>query len=175
MPPETSTQSAVAWPDRAWRPPAHLRDFVCKFITHQALPAQSATSGTVHPLSNFLAYDRFYPSHLMRKLKKSLYGLRRTPLQWHSKLASALKDYGFIQCLLDHSLFMYRRGHVFLALSVYLDDIVLTGSSPSHCHDFKEYLHKCFKLKALGPLKYICDMTMISCLLAIAHLTVKIF
>jgi len=31
---------------------------------------------------------------------------------------------------------------------------VLTGSHPHQCQAFKEYLHKCFKLKDLGLLKY---------------------
>ena len=55
---------------------------------------------------------------------------------------------------LDHSLFVYRTGDHFLALLIYVDDLVLTSSSPVRCCTFKHYLHQCFKLKNLGPLKY---------------------
>jgi len=92
--------------------------------------------------------------HLVCKLKKSLYGLRQAPRQWCFKLAHALQDYGFKQSPLDHSLFLYNRGRVFLALLVYVDDMMLTGNSSSHCEAFKVYLNDCFKLKDLGALKY---------------------
>ena len=88
------------------------------------------------------------------KLKKSLYGLRQAPRQWFSKLASALRDYGFQQCPFDYSLFTFARKGVFLALLIYVDDLVLTGNDSHCCIDFKNYLHRCFKLKDLGPLKY---------------------
>ena len=43
---------------------------------------------------------------------------------------------------------------MFLALLVYVDDLVLTGNSSSHCAAFKTYLNNHFKLKDLGSLKY---------------------
>ena len=70
------------------------------------------------------------------------------------KLAFDLQDYGFVQCHLNHSLFICCHGDVFLGLLVYVDGLVLTGNSSSHCKSFKEYLHIRFKLKDLGPLKY---------------------
>ena len=42
---------------------------------------------------------------------------------------------------------------MFLVL-IYVDDLVLASNSHDHCHQFKRYLHRCFKLKDLGPLKY---------------------
>ena len=58
------------------------------------------------------------------------------------------------QSPLDHSLFLYTQGNAFLALLVYVGDIVLPGNTSNHCKDFKEYLQRCFKLKDLGLLKY---------------------
>lgn len=49
-------------------------------------------------------------------------------------------------------MFVYRKGDVFLALLIYVDDLVLTYT---HCHGFKQYLHRCFKLKDLGPLDFL--------------------
>ena len=91
--------------------------------------------------------------HLVCKVRKSLYDLRQAPRQWYFKLATVLHDYGFEQSPLDHSVFVYNRGNIFLALLICVDDLVLTGNSPSHCAAFKTYLNKCFKLKDLGPLK----------------------
>lgn len=90
----------------------------------------------------------------MCKLRKSLYGLQQVPWLWYFKLATALQDYGFAQSPLDHSLFVYNKHHIYLALLVYVDDLVLTRNSSSRCGSFKTYVNKCFKLKDLSHLKY---------------------
>ncbi|KAK3043368.1 hypothetical protein RJ639_002670 [Escallonia herrerae] len=45
-------------------------------------------------------------------------------------------------------------GDVFLAVLVYVDDLILAGNNSTACSLFKKYLNDCFKLKDLGPLKY---------------------
>nr|GEW42690.1 ribonuclease H-like domain-containing protein [Tanacetum cinerariifolium] len=60
------------------------------------------------------------------KLNKSLYGLKHTPRQWNAKLTATLREHGFIQSKFDYSLFIKKSGEVFLALLVYVDDIVIT-------------------------------------------------
>jgi hypothetical protein len=37
---------------------------------------------------------------------------------------------------------------------VYVDDLVIAGSSKTLLTDFKSYLSSCFHMKDLGPLKY---------------------
>uniref|UniRef100_A0A3Q7IDS2 Reverse transcriptase Ty1/copia-type domain-containing protein n=1 Tax=Solanum lycopersicum TaxID=4081 RepID=A0A3Q7IDS2_SOLLC len=54
----------------------------------------------------------------------------------------------------DHTLFIFRRGADFLAILIYIDDILVTGNNLNLCASFKKYLHNCFQLKDLGPLKY---------------------
>ena len=87
------------------------------------------------------------------KLQKSLYGLKQTPRQWFAKLSSKLLEYGFVHSYADYSLFTYHKNGVFMALLVYVDDIVLTGSDSTACSAFKVYLHNYFRIKDLGPLK----------------------
>ena len=41
-----------------------------------------------------------------------------------------------------------------MALLVYVDDIVLASNDRHACDEFKSYLHSCFSIKDLGPLKY---------------------
>ena len=88
------------------------------------------------------------------KLRKSLYGLKQAPRQWFAKLSSKLLEYGFVKSYADYSLFTYRKGDIFMALLVYVDDLVLTGNNPVACAEFKSYLNSCFHIKDLGPLKY---------------------
>jgi len=51
-------------------------------------------------------------------------------------------------------LFTYKKGKVFVALLVYVDDLVLAGNDANVCVDFNAYLHNYFCTMDLGPLKY---------------------
>ncbi|GKC61389.1 ribonuclease H-like domain-containing protein [Tanacetum coccineum] len=62
----------------------------------------------------------------VRKLNKSLYGLKEAPRQWNAKLTTALTKHGFEQSKFDYSLYVKQKGYVFVALVVYVDDIVIT-------------------------------------------------
>jgi len=88
------------------------------------------------------------------RLQKSLCGLQQAPRQWFAKLSSKLRDYGFVHSYADYSLFTYRKGDIFMALLVYVDDIVLASNDTHACSEFKSYLHASFSIKDLGSLKY---------------------
>ena len=77
--------------------------------------------------SGFVDPER--PDHVCR-LNKSLYGLKQAPRAWYSCFASHLQSMGFIEAKTDTSLFIYRRGTDTAYLLLYVDDIVLTASSP---------------------------------------------
>ncbi|KAL0446385.1 UNVERIFIED_CONTAM: Retrovirus-related Pol polyprotein from transposon RE1 [Sesamum latifolium] len=76
------------------------------------------------------------------KLKRSLYGLKQASRQWSLELISKLLEFGFLQSPHDHCLFVKASNHSFLALLVYVDDILIIGSSvktlmrPSICMTF---------------------------------------
>ncbi|CAM8911264.1 unnamed protein product [Rhodiola kirilowii] len=63
------------------------------------------------------------------KLNKSLYGLKQAPRLWFNRFSDALLAYGFQQSSHDHSLFSYDHNGHFLILLVYVDDVVITGTS----------------------------------------------
>nr|GEY23668.1 hypothetical protein [Tanacetum cinerariifolium] len=60
------------------------------------------------------------------KLNKSLYGLKQSLRQWNGKLTVALLENDFVQSKIDYSLFTKSFGNVFIALLVYVDDIIIT-------------------------------------------------
>ncbi|GJX44462.1 retrovirus-related pol polyprotein from transposon TNT 1-94 [Tanacetum coccineum] len=83
------------------------------------------------------------------KLKKSLYGLKQAPRQWFSKLSSALVSFGFKQSKADYSLFTKKEGKSFIAVLVYVDDLMITGNDNSLIQKFKSQLSSTFHMKDL--------------------------
>jgi len=65
-----------------------------------------------------------------------------------------LCEYGLVRSYADCSLFVYRKGEIFMALLVYVDDIMLASNNTQASKNFKDYLHACFSFKDLGALKY---------------------
>ncbi|KAK0602806.1 hypothetical protein LWI29_037126 [Acer saccharum] len=93
------------------------------------------------------------PQHVC-KLRKAIYGLRQAPRAWYIELRTFLLAAGFINSKCDASLFIsHRPGHT-LYLLVYVDDIIVTGSSDSQVRDFITTLAHRFSLKDLGQLSF---------------------
>ena len=89
------------------------------------------------------------------RLKKSIYGLKQATRQWFLKFSAALSRLGFTTGTSDHTLFLksFADGH-FLSVLVYVDDIIVAGSSASHSRQLIHDLSQQFKLRDLGVLKY---------------------
>ncbi|GJR69008.1 ribonuclease H-like domain-containing protein [Tanacetum coccineum] len=103
------------------------------------------------------APEGYFPSrNKVCRLKKSLYELKQTPRQWNTKLTSTLIENGFNQSKSDYSLYNKTDKGVFLALLVYVDDIIITGNNVSEIEKFKVFLKSKFIIKELGKLKCIC-------------------
>ncbi|CAM8972042.1 unnamed protein product [Rhodiola kirilowii] len=88
------------------------------------------------------------------RLMKSLYGLKQASRQWFAKFSEALTDFGFLNSLNDYSLFTLTRNGHFLVLLVYVDDVIITGTSESLISEVKQFIHLKFQIKDLGPLKF---------------------
>lgn len=90
---------------------------------------------------------------LVCKINNSLYGLRQAYLQLYSKFLSFFVSQGFTQSKVDYSLLYKGSGSSYVALLLYVDDIVISGASIEGINALKHSLSQQFKLKDLGNLK----------------------
>ncbi|CAN6708560.1 unnamed protein product [Malus baccata var. baccata] len=95
-----------------------------------------------------------YPSQYVCKLNKSLYGLKQAPRAWNERFTSYLPGLGFQSSFADPSLFVKHNGAGTVVLLLYVDDIILTGSSSTLIDDVIMELTKEFDMKDLGQLSY---------------------
>jgi histone deacetylase 1/2 len=93
-------------------------------------------------------------SSLVCKLNKALYGLKQAPRAWFERLRSALVKMQFVPSKCDPSLFTLHTSLHTIFLLVYVDDIIITGSSSDLIQQLIQKLHSEFALKDLGKLDY---------------------
>lgn len=93
-------------------------------------------------------------SSLVCKLNKAIYGLKQAPRAWYERLTAALLTYGFVASKCDPSLFLFYSKGTRLYVLVYVDDILITGTSTPLIRDLIQKLNCQFALKELGSLDY---------------------
>ena len=91
--------------------------------------------------------------HLVCKLHRSLYGLKQSPRAWYARLHAALLAWKLTQSASDPNLYFAHIGNDTIALLVYVDDILLTGSNSQLIAQLKHHLHRIFNTKDLGPIR----------------------
>ena len=92
-------------------------------------------------------------------LKKSLYGLKQSSRQWNLKFHEHMETMKFERSSFDSCVYMKRKGKEIVAyLLLYVDDILLAGSSKSELQIVKDELKVKFDMKDLGEAKRILGM-----------------
>ena len=90
----------------------------------------------------------------MCRLHKSIYGLKQASRQWFHKFSNALLLEGFVQSTSDHTLSIKHQDTSFLALLIFVDDIIIASNDQLVVDTLKHALNCKFKMKDLGPLRY---------------------
>lgn len=83
-------------------------------------------------------------------LLKYLYDFKHAPKQQNLKLTKALLKTGISKSVFDYSLFTKKSGTHIVVILIYVDDLLLTGSSKVLIDEANAVLHKKFKVKDLG-------------------------
>ncbi|KAF3352311.1 Cholinesterase [Verticillium dahliae VDG1] len=86
------------------------------------------------------------------KLKRALYGLRRSPLLWHKLLSEAMRKIGLVALEEDNCVFMGRGMIMFF----YVDDIILMNRKEDRqaAEELKSQLKSLFEMRELGEVRW---------------------
>jgi len=97
--------------------------------------------------------------NMVYKLHKSLYGLKQAPRAWNKKIDQVLIQLGFKKCSVEFGIYVQKLsdgGTVIICL--YVDDLLITGSSTSEIEKVKEKLKLEFEMTDLGELSFFLGM-----------------
>jgi hypothetical protein len=76
------------------------------------------------------------------KLSKALYELKQAPRAWYARLKTFLLEHGYVMESVDKTLFTLKHGNDFLLVQIYVDDIILGGSSYVLVSSFPEMMEE---------------------------------
>ena len=98
------------------------------------------------------AVDR--EEHKVLRLQKAMCRLRQAPRAWNAKLDSSLLALGFEQSQAEHAVYRRGGGDKLLLVGVYVDDLIITGSSIEELTRFKLEMTNLFRMSDLGELSF---------------------
>ncbi|CAM8965989.1 unnamed protein product [Rhodiola kirilowii] len=88
------------------------------------------------------------------RLKKALYGLKQAPRAWFSRIEGYFTRVGLERSSHDHTLFIMKTDGKLLMVSLYVDDLLYTGSDELLCKEFKCSMNREFEMTDLGEMRY---------------------
>jgi hypothetical protein len=89
------------------------------------------------------------------KLRKSLYGLKQAPKQWHDKFDQVILSDGFSSVSVDKCVYTKTSDNEYVIISLYVDDMLIFGSSMNIVHSTKHFLASKFDMKDMGEASVI--------------------
>ena len=91
-------------------------------------------------------------------LKKALYGLKQAPRAWYSRIDEHLQSLGFVKSPSEATLYVKGTDANLIVVSVYVDDLLVTGSNEKLVKEFKAEMLKVFEMTNLGLMSYFLGM-----------------
>jgi hypothetical protein len=93
-------------------------------------------------------------SSLVCILKKSLYGLKKELRAWYENMDYYILSHDFFRCKYDCNVYMLRTNDSLIILVLYVDDLLITGTSASTIVVVKDILHDKFSMMGMVPLHF---------------------
>ncbi|WJZ92853.1 hypothetical protein VitviT2T_011828 [Vitis vinifera] len=102
--------------------------------------------------------------HKVYKLHKAVYGLKQAPRAWYSRIDSHLIQLGFRRSENEATLYLKQNDDgLQLVVSLYVDDMLVTGSNVKLLADFKMEMQDVFEMSDLGIMNYFLGMEIYQC------------
>jgi hypothetical protein len=95
---------------------------------------------------------------LVCKLKRSLYGIKKSPRMWYQKFDRYILSLGFVRSKADHFIYSKEEGGHFIYVELYVDNMLLIGNNMNEIKEVKKKLSSKFNMKDLGVVKFIMGM-----------------
>ena len=96
------------------------------------------------------------------KLHKALYGLKQAPRAWYAKIDGYLVQQGFRRSQNEPTLYVRAQGSMVI-VSLYVDDLLVTGQDEEMIENFKTELEKQFEMSSLGEMHYFLGVEVMQC------------
>jgi hypothetical protein len=95
------------------------------------------------------------------KLVKSLHGLKQAPKKWHDKFDRTLTSVGFVTNEAEKCVYYRYGGGEGVILCLYVDDILIFGTSLELIKEVKDFLSQKFDMKDFGEADVILNIKLI--------------
>jgi hypothetical protein len=95
------------------------------------------------------------------QLLKSLYGLKQEPKQWHEKFDKALTYVVFVVNEAHKCVYYRYGGGEGVILCLYVDDILILGTSLDVIKETKDFMSNNFEMKGLGEVDVILNIKLL--------------
>nr|GEV23641.1 hypothetical protein [Tanacetum cinerariifolium] len=96
------------------------------------------------------------------RLKKALYGLKQAPRAWYGRIEGYFLKEGFKKCPFEPTLFVkLAKENAFLIISIYVDDLIVTGSTLELIEEFKASMKSEFEMSDMGEMQYFLGVQVI--------------
>ena len=98
--------------------------------------------------------------YMLCKLKKVLYGLKKTPRTWHVSLDKYLENLGFAKGNVDSNLYLKEIENDLLIIVIFVDDIIFGGNDEASDKFTKEMKNE-FEMSMIGEIKFFLGLQIV--------------
>ena len=91
-------------------------------------------------------------------LQKALYGLKQAHRAWYSRIDEHLLNLSFVKSLSEATLYIKQKDNDMLIVSLYVDDLLVTGNNELLVEEFKHEMMNVFEMTDLGLMTYFLGM-----------------
>lgn len=92
------------------------------------------------------------------KLEKVLYGLKQAPRTWYGRIDDYLQNLGFVKSSSEATLYVKLASGDFIIVSIYVDDLLVTGANEKQIMEFKGEMLQMFEMTDLGLMSFFLGM-----------------